>query len=207
MQERSIETKNRILRASLKLFAEGGYNTTGVARICKISRVSKGAFYHHFSSKQAIFLELMQSWLAEVDRKLANAMERAGNVPQGLLAMAAEMRRVFRAADGRLEIFLEFWQQARRNTAVRKGITAPYRRYRDLLAQIVQRGVREGSFRSVDATAAGQALETLAVGTLLQGILDPRGGQWDKVIRQSVRLLIEGLAATKGRGGASKPRG
>jgi AcrR family transcriptional regulator len=149
VQERSIETKNRILRA------EGGYNATGVVRICRVSRVSKGAFYHHFPSKQPVFLELMKSWLAEVDSRLADAMERAGNVPQGLLAMAAEMRRVFRAADGRLEIFLEFWQQTRRNMAVRRGIIAPYRRYRDLLAQIVQRGVREGSFRSVDATAAG----------------------------------------------------
>jgi BetI-type transcriptional repressor, C-terminal len=109
------------------------------------------------------------------------------------------MKHVFQAADGRLEIFLEFWQQARRDKAVWKGLMAPYRRYRDLLAQIVSKGMREGSFRRVDPQVAGQALETLAVGTLLQGVLDPRGEQWERVISRSVRLLMDGLLArTKG---------
>ena len=195
MQSRSIETRARILKVSLKLFAEKGFTNTGVAHICSASHVSKGAIYHHFKSKQAIFLELMRDWLHGVNAQLESAMGKAGSVPQGLLAMASRMREVFQAADGRLEIFLEFWQQARRDKVVWKGLMAPYREYRDMLAQIVRRGVREGSFRPVDAPAAGQALETLAVGTLLQSVLDPGGSQWDRVIRRSVRLLIDGLAA------------
>ncbi len=74
---------------------------------------------------------------------------------------------------------------------------APYREYRDMLARIVRRGVREGSFRPVDSVAAGQALETLALGTLLQSVLDPGGAQWDRVIRQSVQLLMDGLRARR----------
>jgi len=194
MQKRSVETRNRILRTSLRLFARTGYNATGVARICAASRVSKGAFYHHFKSKEAVFLKLMRDWLCGVDDHLASAMGRSTSVPEGLRAMASEMRHVFQAADGRLEIFLEFWQQARRNKAVWSGLLAPYRQYRDMLAGIVKRGITEGSFRPVDPVAAGQALETLAVGTLLQGVLDPRGARWDLVIRRSVGLLMDGLA-------------
>jgi len=197
VQSRGIATRGRILRVSLRLFAQKGFNNTGVAQICSASRLSKGAFYHHFESKQAVFLELMRDWLRGVNGQLENVMGKAGSVPQGLLSMASRMREVFQAADGRLEIFLEFWQQARRDRVVWKGLMAPYREYRDMLAQIVRKGVREGSFRSVDATAAGQALETLAVGTLLQSVLDPGGAQWDRVIRRSVRLLIDGLAARR----------
>jgi AcrR family transcriptional regulator len=198
MQRRSMETRGRILAASLRHFASRGFNATGVAGICSAARVSKGAFYHHFKSKQAVFLELMREWLRGVDAQLESVMRKAGTVPEGLLAMASEMKHVFQAADGRLEIFLEFWQQARRDRAVWKGLVAPYRQYRDMLAQIVRKGVREGSFRRVDPAAAGQALETLAIGTLLQGVLDPRGEQWEQVIRRSVRLLIDGLSAKKG---------
>lgn len=197
MQSRSIETRARILKVSLRLFAEKGFVNTGVAQICATSRVSKGAFYHHFKSKQAIFLELMRDWLRGVNDQLESAMGTAGSVPRGLLAMASRMREVFQAADGRLEIFLEFWQQARRDKVVWKGLMAPYREYRDMLARIVRRGVREGSFRSVDALAAGQALETLAIGTLLQSVLDPGGAPWDRVITRSVQLLIDGLAARR----------
>jgi AcrR family transcriptional regulator len=199
VQGRSIETRKRILTASLRLFAARGFNATGVAEICSACGVSKGAFYHHFASKQTVFLELMRDWLQGVDVQLEEVMGRARSVPEGLLAMASQMKHVFQAADGRLEIFLEFWQQARRDKAVWKGLMAPYRRYRDLLAQIVSKGMREGSFRRVDPQVAGQALETLAVGTLLQGVLDPRGEQWERVISRSVRLLMDGLLArTKG---------
>jgi AcrR family transcriptional regulator len=199
MQGRSVETRKRILTASLRLFAARGFNATGVAEICSACGVSKGAFYHHFASKQTVFLELMRDWLQGVDVQLEDVMGRARSVPEGLLAMASQMKNVFQAADGRLEIFLEFWQQARRDKAVWKGLMAPYRRYRDLLAQIVSKGMREGSFRRVDPQVAGQALETLAVGTLLQGVLDPRGEQWERVISRSVRLLMDGLLArTKG---------
>ena len=200
MQKRSRETRGRILGSSLRLFAGQGYAATGVAEICAASGVSKGAFYHHFPSKQSIFLTLMQDWLVGVDRRLEHAMRASATVPEGLLAMASQMRHVFSAADGRLEIFLEFWQQARRDPAVWKGIMAPYRQYRDVLADIVRKGIAEGSFRRLDPVAAGQALETLAIGTLLQGVLDPRGARWDSVIRTSIQLLVEGMANPQARG-------
>ncbi|HVO37580.1 MAG TPA: TetR/AcrR family transcriptional regulator [Spirochaetia bacterium] len=194
MQKRGKKTRERILGSSLRLFAGQGYAATGVAEICAASGVSKGAFYHHFPSKQSIFLTLMQNWLAGVDRRLERSMRASASVPEGLLAMASQMRHVFSAADGRLEIFLEFWQQARREPAVWKGLMAPYRQYRDILAAIVKKGIKEGSFRRIDPVAAGQALETLAIGTLLQGVLDPRGARWDNVIRTSIQLLVEGMA-------------
>ena len=182
------------MQSALKLFAEKGFDATGVAEICKASEVSKGAFYHHFPTKQAIFLVLLEEWLKGVDVELGRAVEDAVNVPEGLLAMASEMREVFAAADGRLQIFLEFWQQARRDPQVWKEFIAPYRRYREFLTGIVQRGIDEGSFRPVDAQAVGHALVALAVGIVVQGVLDPGGAAWDRVARESVKLLIDGLA-------------
>ena len=64
MQTRSQETKNQILGAAYQLFSQSGYDATGVAEICQAAGVSKGAFYYHFPSKQAVFLELMDNWLA-----------------------------------------------------------------------------------------------------------------------------------------------
>jgi len=195
MQTRSEETRGRIVQSALKLFADQGYDATGVAEICKSSGVSKGAFYHHFPSKQAVFLVLLQEWLQSLDKELGRAMSASSNVPEGLLAMASEMQGVFAAADGRLSLFLEFWQQARRDPAVWKELIAPYRRYRDYFAQIVQTGIDEGSLRPVDAQAAGQALVALAVGIVVQGVLDPGGAQWDVVTRDALQLLITGLSS------------
>ena len=193
MQARSEETRSRIEQTAMRLFAEKGFDTTGVAQICTAAEVSKGAFYHHFPSKQALFLGLLGEWLQGVDTGLTAAAKDAASVPDGLLAMAAEMREVFAAADGRVQIFLEFWEQARHDPEIWKAFISPFRRYQEFFAGIVRRGIEEGSFRSLDPQAAGLALVALAVGIVVQGVLEPDAAAWDKVTRDAVGLLMDGM--------------
>jgi AcrR family transcriptional regulator len=194
MQVRSEETRNKILQSSMKLFADKGYDATGVAEICDVSAVSKGAFYHHFPTKQSVFLELLKDWLQGLDVELGRAMGRAETVPEGLMAMAGETRGVFSAADGRIQLFFEFWQQARRDPEVWKEFIAPYRRYQEYFAGIVEKGIEEGSLKAIDAQVAGQALVALALGIVIQGVVDPGGAAWDQVARDAVQLLLTGIS-------------
>ena len=195
MQLRSEETRQRILDVAARLFSDKGFDGTGVAEICEVSGVSKGAFYHHFPSKQTVFLQLLQDWLAGLDAQMTIAEQKAADVPTALLAMATEMKEVFTAADGRVHLFLEFWQQAGRHPDVWKEFIAPYRRYQQFFARIIERGIAEGSLRSIDPQGAGHALVSLAVGVVVQAVLDARGAAWDEVTKNAVRLLLEGMAA------------
>lgn len=193
MQVRSEETRTRILQTALKLFSETGFDTTGVAEICGAAGVSKGAFYHHFPTKQAVFLQLLEDWLRQLDAELLDALSGAPNVLEGLRGMAAKTSEVFASADGRLSILLEFWGQAWKDPAVWQRAVAPFQRYRDVFADIVRRGIAEGSLRPVDPVKAAQALMSLAVGMVLQGVLDPKGASWDRVIQDTIGLLVEGI--------------
>jgi AcrR family transcriptional regulator len=193
MQVRSEETRSRILQSALKLFSEAGFDATGVAEICGIAGVSKGAFYHHFETKQAVFLQLLEDWLRQLDADLLDSLSGAPNVLEGLRGMAARTRGVFASADGQLSILLEFWGQARKDPVVWERAIAPFRRYRDIFADIVRRGIAEGSLRPVDPAKAAQALMSLAVGMVLQGVLDPKGATWDQVIQDTIVLLVEGI--------------
>lgn len=49
-----IETRERILRVSRKLFFKDGFQETSIRKIAKESDVSSGALYKHFSSKEDI---------------------------------------------------------------------------------------------------------------------------------------------------------
>ena len=194
MQVRSEETRNKILQSSVKLFADKGYDATGVAEICDASDVSKGAFYHHFPSKQSVFIELLRDWLQGLDVELGLVMSKAHNVPEGLTAMAGETRGVFNGADGRIQLFFEFWQQARRDPEIWKEFIAPYRRYQDYFAGIVEKGIAEGSIKRIDSEAAGQTLVALALGIVIQGVVAPAGAAWDRVMRDAVHFLLTGIS-------------
>jgi len=193
VQVRSEETRGKLLQSAMKLFSEAGYDATGVAEICATAGVSKGAFYHHFETKQAVFLQLLEDWLRDVDADLLAALGEAPTVVEGLLRMAARTRGVFSAADGRLSILLEFWAQARKDPVVWQRTTAPFRRYRDIFAGIIRRGTEEGTLAPIDPDLAAQALMSLALGVILQGVLDPKGAEWDRVIQDTIRMLVDGI--------------
>jgi len=193
-QQRSEETYTRILEVAAACFAERGYDAASVAEICQRAGVSKGAFYYHFPTKQALFLRLLQGWLEGLDARMVALSAAAATVPDALLHMAVAFQDIFQPTDGQqLSIFLEFLRQAQRDPEVWEATIEPYRRYRELFATLIAAGITEGSLRPVDPTMAAQHIVSLAVGLLVQSVLDPRGGDWGKVAQASIQMLLAGL--------------
>jgi AcrR family transcriptional regulator len=198
MQHRSEETRNRILDAATQLFSKTGYDATGVAEICQSAGVSKGAFYHHFSTKQAVFIELLNSYLTSIDNGFTDMRHEGKEVPQVILQMAAIAGSLFQTADIHLPIFLEFWTQANHDPQIWETAIAPYRRYQNYFAEMIQEGIEQGSLQPVDAQLAARVVVSLAVGMLMQSLFDPSITDWQTEAKRSMELLLNGLVRRKG---------
>jgi AcrR family transcriptional regulator len=192
-QSRGEETRNRILDAALEAFARYGYDGTGVAEICRRAGVTKGGFYHHFPSKQAVFLEMLERWLEGIDAQLEAARAGGRTVPEELVRMTGMIRLVFQEAGGRLPIFLEFLTKAGHSPVVWQATVAPFRKYHRFFAQMVGDGIEEGSLRAIDPELASTVLVAFAVGVLTLGLLDPYRADWGQVAQGGMEMLLEGL--------------
>ena len=182
-----------MLEAALGRFMAEGYDATSVADICTAAGVSKGAFYHHFPTKQAVFIVLLERWLAELDATIRDAADSSVPVPQQLESLSSLVGRVSALGTGQVPMFLEFWRQAAKDPAIKRVTVAPYRRFRAAFAGFIRRGVEEGSLRPVDPEAAALVLVSMGVGLVLQGALEPDGPPGDAGA-QAVRLLLDGMA-------------
>ncbi len=194
MQQRSEQTRKQILDSALALFSQKGYAATSVAQVCDRAQVSKGAFYHHFETKQALFLELLESWLSRVDRTLDQSRWEMKDVPQGLKRMANATGWVMREADENLPMFLEFWSQARLDPVIWKATISPYRRYHQYFTSMIEEGVAEGSLRRIEPQLGAWVIVCFSVGLLLQCVLDPHAEDWGKIASQGMQVLLDGLA-------------
>ncbi|HEY3290818.1 MAG TPA: TetR/AcrR family transcriptional regulator [Anaerolineae bacterium] len=192
-QLRAIATRDHILDSAEDAFARSGYDATGVAEVCAAAGVSKGAFYHHFATKQALFLALLNRWLAVLDKALESIRASAANPVDAIEQMAALLQPFFGQGQTQSVIVFEFWSQARREPAIWKAAIEPYRRYRSFIADIIRAGISSGAFKPVEPELSAQTLVSLVVGLLLQGMMDPDGADWGMVLRDSVHQYLADL--------------
>ena len=86
------ETVQRVLDAAAHLFVEKGYDGTSLQDIISETKLSKGAIYHHFSSKEEIFTAIFHRIGAENTAALASVRDDAS------LNGLEKLRAIFRSA-------------------------------------------------------------------------------------------------------------
>ena len=68
--DRSQETRGALLDAARALFFEKGYAATGTPEVVERAGVTRGALYHHFKDKQALFQAVVESEASEVAKEI-----------------------------------------------------------------------------------------------------------------------------------------
>jgi len=76
-EEYSAATRQALIESATALFAERGYARTSLDEIASGARVTKGALYGHFSSKQALFRAVLQELEAATTREVERAVAAA----------------------------------------------------------------------------------------------------------------------------------
>ena len=102
------ERRRQLFDVALRLFAGRGYESTTMDEIAEAAGVTKPLLYQHFSSKRALYLELVDSvaeeLLAEIGAATATAPGRREQVEDGLVAyfrMLVTHQTAFRLLYGR----------------------------------------------------------------------------------------------------------
>jgi AcrR family transcriptional regulator len=67
MAQRRGDTRDKIQKVALELFAEQGYDKTSLREIAERLGVTKAALYYHFKTKEEIVTSLLDDFRAQVD--------------------------------------------------------------------------------------------------------------------------------------------
>ncbi len=77
---KSVITKQHIVHEAFKLFYENGFKATSINDVMKATKMTKGAFYHHYKSKQQLGLEVIEQKIQQrVYNGMITPLEKPGN--------------------------------------------------------------------------------------------------------------------------------
>src|SRR6266545_1693798 len=79
--ERGRTTRDRLIATARDLFGAQGYDATSIGSILETAGVARGALYHHFPTKEALFDAVLDRTVAEIASSAAKAARAAGDDP------------------------------------------------------------------------------------------------------------------------------
>jgi len=165
------QTRDRLYRAALDLFAERGFLETTVEDITESADVGKGTFFNYFPTKEHILAEFGGERMAAVERALETARSTKGSVLEviGELAMdsagqsslnAALIRAIFAAHASCAPVRAELQK--------RKYVS------RRMLAEMFQIGQQRGEIRTdISASDLARMTQTIFMGLTMSWALSP----------------------------------
>ena len=194
-QRRSTETRERLFRAALRLFAEKGFAETTVEDITNAADVGKGTFFNYFPSKEHILIAFSDMQLSKLQATVDQMRARPEPMRSFFRAMTLRMtEEPSRAPD----VVRALLQANLSSSSVRSVMRERSARAEGLLTQLVQIGQERGEFRrDVPALELAQVFRQTIFGTLLMWSLHGDASLSDRIER-ALEILWLGLAPRGG---------
>jgi AcrR family transcriptional regulator len=121
----------QLIRAAERLFRKNGYRGTSIDQIARAARVTKGAVYFHFDSKEDLFFEVIRDhWTTKLAPliEVIEITEEPGKLFEKTIAFGFDMIKNERYST------LPFWEQAMKIPRIRNYWQAEHKKIVDALA-------------------------------------------------------------------------
>ena len=183
-ERRRLETRERIYRAALQIFAERGYLETTVEDITEAADVGKGTFFNYFPTKEHVLATYGEQRVAAIE----GALKKARSANHSVLAVLKELATDLASQSSQSPDLLRSIFAAHLSCApVRAELQNRLQRARQLLAEIFVVGQKRGEIRR-DRSAADLARLThlILMGVTIAWALNP-----DSLLRKSAEQVWE----------------
>ncbi|NIJ12965.1 TetR/AcrR family transcriptional repressor of nem operon [Saccharomonospora amisosensis] len=190
---RTSDSRERIVRASARLFLSRSYGAVSVDELCAAAEVRKGSFYHFFPSKAELAKAVID---LHTDALVARLRANSGSGPaqrlRGVADAVGAIQSRFEEKFGRI-VGCPFGNLAAELSTVDEGLrdrlASAFGRWEREFAELCHRAREAGALRDgVDPDRLAHSMLALAQGQIL---LAKVGGLSSASVSQALRDLID----------------
>ena len=199
MAKPSPNTRELVLRAALKRFADAGYAATSVQDIVDDARVSKPALYYHFSDKAGLFQALVNQAHDERYRVIEEAVAGKKTFRAQAEAMLAALFGYFRENRELMRLAFSTMLAAPGEVPENFSCTEKCERNFEFFHDIIQQAQKKGELdRQFDSRELAFGFYGLANFYLVAHLVCPHCEPDRLTARKIVELFLSGAAAKAG---------
>jgi AcrR family transcriptional regulator len=187
-QERSRETRERLLAAAERAFAENGYDGAKLSDIAKAAGVSVGAVYFRFKDKEALFQAIAESFTVQARTRLAQFSDELARYdpPQIVRIFVLRTAENIRVHRGLFRAIIERGLEHPPVMSVMMG-------FRDEIAAALETALSRRMGNIADLGDAVRVATQMIYGFLLIGVINPEAPT--RRTRDAVGGLADAVAA------------
>jgi len=199
-------TRERLVGAALRLFAEKGYAATSIAEILRLAEVNSGSLYYFFPGKQDLLLAVLDAYRTGIGPMLLEpAWQGVDDPVERVFALLARYRQALARTGCTYgcpigSLALEIHDP---DPPVRAALAANFTAWIDAIAGCVE-AARGRLAPDIDVRATAELVLAVMEGAVMQARTQRDLGAFDRAIAQ-LRRHFDGLAAARPRATARPP--
>jgi AcrR family transcriptional regulator len=196
---RKAETRARLLQAAAEVYALRGFGGATLDQVAAHARLTKGAVYDHFGSKENLLSALVEEHLAgAVAEQLALFDPERATSERPLAGSENWMARLHERPD-RFRLFVELWTLAQRDEQLRVRLARALRELHATFTSFASTSAAEGGVQAPPGAAEQFANVTLGlgVGLAMLKLTDPDTVP-DALLGNVLSMLIQALESDPG---------
>ena len=184
------KTKRIIFKTAIKLFAEKGYENTGIEEITAVAGFAKGALYYHFDTKEDLF-DLM---LEEGTKLLNNSIElkfRHCNDPLDKIKaiLMIEIKTIINYEDFITVVINNTLGENSRTKKCQKAVN----NYVDKIGEVLKEGIEAGIFYDKNPEAVAYGIFGVTFSSLLYRLKQDRNATAEQIYEGYVDTVVKGI--------------
>ncbi len=194
-QLQSEQTRQQIVDSAARLFARQGYHGTSMAELAAATGLTKGAFYHHFGSKEALFFAVVQSVQEKWERAVGQQVAEVENALDQLALLLENHAKLLRREPILCLVITGLSAEMEdSNPGFVAALHGVYMALISFVEGIIQKGQGARQVRTdVDAQLMALNIVGLLRGVSCFGVLSEMGLDCETVINAVKPVLLDGL--------------
>lgn len=187
------KTKRRIFTTAIKLFAEKGYESTGIEEITAVAGVAKGSLYYHFETKEELFDMLLEEGWKLLNNSIEIKSRHCTNALDKLkVIIMVQIKSIIKYTDFVTVIINNTLGENSRTIKCQKAV----HKYVQKIAEVIKEGVDEGIFYDGDIEGIALGIFGINFTSLLYRLSVGEDVTAEQIYKSYIETVIRGITKT-----------